>query len=40
MLTMLVGQGVLAEDGEGYRSSLQFRDGTITLNGTLLPFGL
>jgi uncharacterized protein YdgA (DUF945 family) len=40
MLTMLVGQGVLAEDGDGYRSSLQFRDGTITLNGTLLPFGL
>jgi uncharacterized protein YdgA (DUF945 family) len=40
MLTMLVGQGVLIEDGEGYRSSVQFRDGTITLNGNPLPFGL
>jgi uncharacterized protein YdgA (DUF945 family) len=40
MLTMLVGQGVLLEDGESYRSSLQFRDGTITLNGNTLPFGL
>jgi uncharacterized protein YdgA (DUF945 family) len=40
MLTLLVGQGVLLEDGEGYRSSAQFRDGTITLNGNPLPFGL
>jgi uncharacterized protein YdgA (DUF945 family) len=40
MLTMLVSQGVLVEDGEGYRSSVQFRDGTVTLNGNLLPFGL
>jgi uncharacterized protein YdgA (DUF945 family) len=40
MLTMLVGQGVLLEDGEGYRSSLQFVDGTVTLNGNTLPFGL
>ena len=40
MLTMLVGQGVLVEDGDGYRSSLQFRDGTLTLNGNPLPFGL
>jgi uncharacterized protein YdgA (DUF945 family) len=40
MLTMLVGQGVLLEDGEGYRSSLQFRDGAVTLNGNALPFGL
>jgi uncharacterized protein YdgA (DUF945 family) len=40
MLTMLVSQGIVVEDGEGYRSSLQFRDGTITLNGNLLPFGL
>ena len=40
MLTMLVGQGVLLEDGEDYRSSLQFRDGAVTLNGNVLPFGL
>jgi uncharacterized protein YdgA (DUF945 family) len=40
MLTMLIGQGVLVEDGDGYRTSLQFRDGTVTLNGNPLPFGL
>jgi uncharacterized protein YdgA (DUF945 family) len=41
MLTMLVGQGVLVEDGDdSYRCSLQFRDGTVTLNGNPLPFGL
>lgn len=40
MLTMLVGQGVLVEDGTDYRSSVQFRDGAITLNGNPLPFGL
>jgi uncharacterized protein YdgA (DUF945 family) len=40
LLTMLVGQGVLLEDGDGYRSSLQFTDGTLTLNGNPLPFGL
>jgi uncharacterized protein YdgA (DUF945 family) len=40
ILTMLVGQGVLLEDGDGYRSSLQFADGTLTLNGNPLPFGL
>jgi uncharacterized protein YdgA (DUF945 family) len=40
MLTMLVGQGVLTEEGDGYRTSLQFRDGTVTLNGNPLPFGL
>jgi hypothetical protein len=40
MLTMLVGQGVLLEDGDGYRSSLQFADGALTLNGKPLPFGL
>jgi len=39
-LTMLVGQGVLTEEGDGYRTSLQFRDGTVTLNGNPLPFGL
>ena len=40
MLTMLVGQGVLIEDGEGYRSSLDYTDGALTLNGNALPFGL
>jgi uncharacterized protein YdgA (DUF945 family) len=40
MLTALVGQGVLIEDGNDYRSSVQFRDGTITLNGNVLPLGL
>lgn len=40
MLTMLVGQGVLAEDGDDYRCSFQFRDGEMTLNGNALPFGL
>ena len=40
MLTMLVGQGVLLDDGDGYRSSLQFADGALTLNGKPLPFGL
>ena len=40
MLTMMVGQGVLVEDGDGYRTELQFRDGALTLNGNPLPFGL
>jgi uncharacterized protein YdgA (DUF945 family) len=40
MLTMLIGQGVLIEEGDGYRSSLQFLDGSVTLNGNALPFGL
>lgn len=40
MLTMLVGQGVLIEDGDAYRSSLKFTDGALTLNGNPLPFGL
>ena len=40
MLTMMVGQGVLVEDGDGYRTELQFRDGAMTLNGNPLPFGL
>jgi uncharacterized protein YdgA (DUF945 family) len=36
----LVGQGVLVEDGEAYRSALDFTNGTLTLNGNPLPFGL
>jgi uncharacterized protein YdgA (DUF945 family) len=39
-LTLLVGQGVLVEDGEAYVSSLDFSDGALTLNGNALPFGL
>ncbi len=40
MLTMLVGQGVLIEEGDGYRTSIDFTDGMLTLNGNPLPFGL
>jgi hypothetical protein len=40
MLTMLVGQGVLVEDGDGYTSSFSYTNGAITLNGNPLPFGL
>jgi uncharacterized protein YdgA (DUF945 family) len=40
MLTMLVGQGVLLEDGEGYHTSVDYTDGSVTLNGNPLPFGL
>lgn len=40
MLTMLVGQGVLIEEGEGYRTSVDYTDGSMTLNGNPLPFGL
>ena len=39
-LTLLLGQGVLVEDGEAYRSALDFTNGTLTLNGNPLPFGL
>jgi uncharacterized protein YdgA (DUF945 family) len=40
MLTLLVGQGVLVEDGEGYRTTVDYTDGSLTLNGNPLPFGL
>ena len=40
MLTILVGQGMLIEDGDNYRSSLDYTDGALTLNGGPLPFGL
>lgn len=40
MLTMLVGQGVLIEDGDSYRCVIDFTNGAITLNGNPLPFGL
>jgi uncharacterized protein YdgA (DUF945 family) len=39
MLTMLVGQGVLVEEGDLYRTSFDFTDGSMTLNGNPLPFG-
>jgi uncharacterized protein YdgA (DUF945 family) len=39
-LSMLVGQGILVEDGDGYRSSLDYTDGAMTLNGNPLPFTL
>jgi uncharacterized protein YdgA (DUF945 family) len=40
MLTLLTSQGVLIEDGDAYRSSLDFTDGALTLNGNAMPFGL
>jgi hypothetical protein len=40
MLTMLVGQGVLIEEGADYRTTFDYRDGAVTLNGNPLPFGL
>ena len=40
MLTMLVGQGVLIEDGDAYRAAFELADGVMTLNGNPLPFGL
>ncbi len=40
LLTMLVGQGVLVEDGDGYVCRLELADGVLTLNGNALPFGL
>jgi len=36
---MLVGQGVLLEDGDSYRTSFELMDGSMTLNGSALPFG-
>ena len=39
MMTMLVSQGVLIEDGDGYRTSLDYTDGNLTLNGNPLPLG-
>ena len=40
MITLLVGQGVLVEDGDGYRSAVEYTDGALTLNGSAMPFGL
>jgi uncharacterized protein YdgA (DUF945 family) len=40
MITLLLGQGVLIEDGEAYRTSVESTGGSLTLNGNPLPFGL
>jgi uncharacterized protein YdgA (DUF945 family) len=40
VLAMLVGQGVLIEEGDGYKASFDYTDGSMTLNGNPLPFGL
>lgn len=40
LLTMLVAQGVLVQDGDGYASTLKLTDGALTLNGNALPIGL
>jgi uncharacterized protein YdgA (DUF945 family) len=39
VLAMLVGQRVLLEEGDSYRTSFEFTDGSMTLNGSALPFG-
>jgi uncharacterized protein YdgA (DUF945 family) len=40
LLTMLIGQGVLVDEGDGYASALRLTNGSLTLNGNALPFGL
>lgn len=40
LLTMLTGQGVLVDDGDVYRTRIEFLGGALTLNGNPLPFGL
>jgi len=40
LLTMLVAQQVLVEDGDGYASVLKVTNGALTLNGNVLPIGL
>jgi uncharacterized protein YdgA (DUF945 family) len=40
MLTMLISQGILADDGDGYATTLAYTDGALTVNGSALPFGL
>jgi uncharacterized protein YdgA (DUF945 family) len=39
-LVMLTGQGILLDSGDGYRSEFSLANGTMTLNGNPLPFGL
>jgi uncharacterized protein YdgA (DUF945 family) len=40
MLTMMIGQGVLIEDGNDYRCTITLNNGTVTLNGNPMPFAL
>lgn len=40
MLVALTGQGILVDSGNNYRSEFQLTNGTMTLNGNPLPFGL
>jgi uncharacterized protein YdgA (DUF945 family) len=40
MLTMLAAQGVLVDTGDGYSSAVNVTNGSLTLNGNTLPFGL
>lgn len=40
MLTLLTGQGLLVEDGDSYRTRVEYIDGALDLNGNALPFGL
>jgi uncharacterized protein YdgA (DUF945 family) len=40
LLTMLVAQGVLVDDGDGYASALNVTNGALMLNGYALPIGL
>ena len=40
ILVTLVSQGILVDAGETYRAELRLMDGTLTLNGEALPFGL
>jgi uncharacterized protein YdgA (DUF945 family) len=40
ILVTLVGQGIIEDAGETYRAEVRLADGTLTLNGTALPFGL
>jgi uncharacterized protein YdgA (DUF945 family) len=39
ILVQLAGQGLLVEDGDVYRTAINFADGTLTVNGNALPFG-
>lgn len=39
ILVQLVGQGMLVDDGALYRTTIAFKDGTLSVNDTPLPFG-
>lgn len=40
MLVTLVGQGMLLDEGDNYVARLTYENGSVTLNGAPLPFGL